>query len=55
MTTVEQKRVRPFGIGKSVAIYPLVNVRKTGRNESCPCGSGKKFKKCCLNDSPATK
>jgi hypothetical protein len=20
---------------------------KTGRNESCPCGSGKKFKKCC--------
>ncbi len=21
----------------------------TGRNEPCPCGSGKKFKKCCLN------
>src|ERR1700692_3582500 len=21
----------------------------TGRNECCPCGSGKKFKKCCLN------
>ena len=21
---------------------------KTGRNENCPCGSGKKFKKCCL-------
>lgn len=21
---------------------------KVGRNESCPCGSGKKFKKCCL-------
>ena len=20
---------------------------KTGRNEPCPCGSGKKFKKCC--------
>ncbi|MBS7528823.1 SEC-C domain-containing protein [Fusibacter paucivorans] len=20
-----------------------------GRNESCPCGSGKKYKKCCLN------
>ena len=19
----------------------------TGRNDSCPCGSGKKFKKCC--------
>ena len=24
---------------------------KTGRNELCPCGSGKKFKKCCLNKS----
>jgi len=22
---------------------------KTGRNEPCPCGSGKKFKKCCLS------
>lgn len=24
-------------------------VKKVGRNESCPCGSGKKYKKCCLN------
>ena len=22
---------------------------KVGRNEPCPCGSGVKFKKCCLN------
>ena len=22
--------------------------RKIGRNEPCPCGSGKKFKKCCM-------
>ena len=22
--------------------------RKLGRNEPCPCGSGKKYKKCCL-------
>ena len=22
--------------------------RKVGRNDVCPCGSGKKFKKCCL-------
>lgn len=22
-------------------------VRKIGRNEPCPCGSGKKLKKCC--------
>lgn len=24
-------------------------LRKIGRNDPCPCGSGKKFKKCCLN------
>lgn len=23
--------------------------RKLGRNDLCPCGSGKKFKKCCGN------
>ena len=23
--------------------------KKTGRNEPCPCGSGKKFKRCCLS------
>ena len=23
--------------------------RKIGRNEPCPCGSGKKYKKCCLD------
>jgi len=22
---------------------------KVGRNDSCPCGSGKKYKKCCLD------
>jgi tetratricopeptide (TPR) repeat protein len=22
---------------------------KTGRNDPCPCGSGKKYKKCCLH------
>jgi len=22
---------------------------KIGRNADCPCGSGKKFKKCCVN------
>lgn len=24
---------------------------KIGRNDPCPCGSGKKYKKCCLNKS----
>lgn len=25
----------------------VVNENKIGRNEDCPCGSGKKYKKCC--------
>ena len=28
---------------------PLVRETRTGRNDPCPCGSGKKYKKCCLN------
>ncbi len=26
----------------------LRTMPKVGRNDPCPCGSGKKFKKCCL-------
>ena len=26
----------------------IVKDRKVGRNEPCPCGSGKKYKKCCI-------
>lgn len=26
---------------------------QTGRNEPCPCGSGKKYKKCCLEQEPS--
>lgn len=28
---------------------PIVKGDKVGRNDKCPCGSGKKFKKCCIN------
>jgi preprotein translocase subunit SecA len=26
---------------------PIINQNKVGRNDPCPCGSGKKYKKCC--------
>jgi uncharacterized protein YchJ len=26
---------------------------KVGRNESCPCGSGKKYKRCCGDGNPS--
>jgi SWIM/SEC-C metal-binding protein len=28
-------------------IKTRIAVKKVGRNEPCPCGSGKKYKKCC--------
>jgi uncharacterized protein len=38
----------------SDAVKPAVNPYKdVGRNDPCPCGSGKKFKKCCLGATPA--
>jgi preprotein translocase subunit SecA len=30
-----------------VTVLPR-SVKKIGRNQPCPCGSGKKYKKCCL-------
>lgn len=37
-----------FANGEVVPSRPLVrSTPKTGRNDPCPCGSGKKFKKCC--------
>lgn len=37
------KNVRELSFGKK----PQIKFRKTGRNEPCPCGSGKKYKRCC--------
>ena len=34
---------------KPPMLHANENQPKVGRNELCPCGSGKKFKKCCLN------
>ena len=54
---VELKRVevaKPVSEGfagggdKTLAKKPVVNkTEKVGRNDPCPCGSGKKYKKCC--------
>jgi len=30
-------------------------MEKIGRNESCPCGSGKKYKRCCLSQQNGKK
>jgi len=30
-----------------------IRVQKIGRNDPCPCGSRKKYKKCCLSEARA--
>jgi preprotein translocase subunit SecA len=35
---------RPGDVSKQKTV---VNAKKVGRNDPCPCGSGKKYKKCC--------
>ncbi len=35
---------------KPIISEPVRTEPKIGRNEPCPCGSGKKYKKCCLNN-----
>lgn len=38
-------------LGTTQNTTPIVKAPSVGRNELCPCGSGKKYKKCCLNSS----
>ena len=35
------------GLDASKAFHPAERAVQPGRNDPCPCGSGKKFKKCC--------
>jgi SEC-C motif-containing protein len=36
-----------YSSGKIKAMTVVREGKKTGRNEPCPCGSGKKYKQCC--------
>ncbi len=43
-----------FGGGKGSIVRKPATSKKVGRNDSCPCGSGKKYKKCCGMNESAT-
>src|SRR5690625_1345739 len=43
----EMNAERPMGAIKDVST-DRVDWKKIGRNDPCPCGSGKKYKRCCL-------
>ena len=49
--TIELQRDKPEDITDLEILLnwpkPIESQNKVGRNEPCPCGSGKKYKKCC--------
>ncbi|SJT63647.1 preprotein translocase subunit SecA [Clostridioides difficile] len=44
---VAQETNAVHGDKPSAPVGPVRNLNKFGRNDVCPCGSGKKFKNCC--------
>ena len=45
----EAARLAARAVRPDLPVTTAVNpYRDVGRNDPCPCGSGKKFKKCCL-------
>ena len=45
----ERRALEPMSPARRELPEPAVNpFRNVGRNDPCPCGSGKKFKKCCM-------
>ena len=43
----ELEQARMAGAGEMQTVQQVVRGDKIGRNDPCPCGSGKKYKKCC--------
>jgi preprotein translocase subunit SecA len=42
----ELEQAKRAGSGQTEAVQQVVRGTKVGRNDPCPCGSGKKYKKC---------
>lgn len=53
MPEVLRQRVEAIRREWAARVEARSTSKKTGRNDPCPCGSGKKFKKCCLGKAPA--
>ncbi|MBR2715323.1 MAG: preprotein translocase subunit SecA [Ruminococcus sp.] len=45
------KPIEPMGDGTMSTNRTVVKRNKIGRNSPCPCGSGKKYKRCCGKDA----
>ena len=43
----EEKNIRTNDGKEAIKSKPKKSDKKIGRNDPCPCGSGKKYKQCC--------
>ncbi|MFZ5642933.1 MAG: SEC-C metal-binding domain-containing protein [Bacillota bacterium] len=49
MEKYEKLALKPLPAnGFQIPAMPIQLKEKVGRNDPCPCGSGKKYKRCCL-------
>ena len=46
-TNYEKDSVSAYGTNQPAKKEPVKVAKKVGKNEICPCGSGKKYKFCC--------
>lgn len=46
----KERWTRKHSTPLSLVASTFASKNKVGRNDACPCGSGKKYKKCCLNE-----
>jgi hypothetical protein len=54
-TTTPSSETRAVPFPSLSLVEPIARTApKVGRNDACPCGSGKKFKKCCLGTTSET-
>jgi uncharacterized protein YecA (UPF0149 family) len=52
------RRIPPRSEGEEMGRFVVTYARlaaKTGRNDPCPCLSGKKFKRCCMLSADRTR
>lgn len=47
LTAYNDEMENPGAAATARRTQPIVNTEKVGRNDPCPCGSGKKYKQCC--------
>jgi uncharacterized protein len=41
-------QIRHASLGQAPLVAPVSPRARVGRNDPCPCGSGKKYKRCCI-------